>query len=80
MPIRSKLGGHFAGTGITVPADMKDDYLEERSIKINRPGMLPTDYLGDGKEAKKKFEDYCREQSGDVTTYNLKDSHEKKEE
>jgi hypothetical protein len=81
--MRSKLGGHIAGTGIASPtAKQFDDFKTHRSIKVHKPGMLPTDFLAagkDSKEKKKAFEQYCKEQSSNVTTYTI-DQLEKREE
>lgn len=71
---RSSLGSHWAGTGIAGPTEKQfDEHKIERGVKVYRPGMLPTDKFKNDKEGKKAFEAYVKEQSGEVTTYNLKD-------
>lgn len=67
-------GNRFAGTGIQGQTSMQfDDFKKERSIKIFRSDMLPTDRFGSDKKGKEAFKKYCEEQSGEVVTYNIKD-------
>lgn len=68
--MKSSLGNHWAGTGIVGPTEEEfDNHIVNRSIKVGRRGMLPTDKF----EKKEDFDKYCEEQSGDVKKYNMKD-------
>lgn len=71
--MRSSFGGHIAGTGIAGPtAEQFDNFNRKMSIKVARPGFLPTDYFGHGKEGKQAFENYCKENSSEVVVYKRK--------
>lgn len=67
--LRSELGGHFAGAGIIQDPTLHDDFVIKRGVKVHRQGFLPTDNF----TSKEDFNEYCKEQSGEVITYNLKD-------
>lgn len=72
---RSSLGTHFAGTGMYGPTEKEfDDAVIRRRIKVPRRGMLPTDRFSSDKKGKVAFEQYVKEQSGEVITYNLKEN------
>ncbi|MCU5076900.1 MULTISPECIES: hypothetical protein [Bacillus cereus group] len=69
--LRSSFGGHFAGSGIVQDADMRDDFIIRRGVKINRGVSFSTDKFSSDKEGKKAFDDYCEAMSSKVTTYNM---------
>jgi hypothetical protein len=70
---RSTLGSHWAGTGIVgQSAQDFDDHIVKR-VAQRRKVSYPTP---DTKEEKKKFDAYCKEMSGDVEVYNIKDLEE----
>jgi hypothetical protein len=74
---RSSLGGHWAGTGITgQTAQQFDDHTIKRTVQHHRRD-LPVNL--NSKEEKKKFEEYCKEMSGEVKVYNIKDLEEASE-
>ncbi|WP_230876731.1 hypothetical protein [Bacillus sp. SRB3LM] len=69
--LRSSFGGHFAGSGIVQDADMRDDFIIRRGVKIDRGVTLPTDKFSSDKDGKKAFNDYCESMSSEVITYNM---------
>ena len=71
--LRSSFGGHFAGTGIVQEADMLDDYVIKRSIKKRKGYMFETDKFGNSTAGKELFDEYCKQQSGEVISYSLND-------
>jgi hypothetical protein len=48
--LRSQFGGHFAGTGIVQEADMQDDYIIRRGVKVHREISFSTDGFSSDKE------------------------------
>jgi hypothetical protein len=75
--MKSSLGSHWAGTGIAgQTAQQFDDHKIERGGKSYRGIRLSTDQFDSSKEGKKAFEEYCKEQSGEVKVYNIKDLEE----
>ncbi|MDK2600773.1 hypothetical protein QO179_25075 [Bacillus stercoris] len=67
--MRSQLSGKYADSIMNAEREF-DDFTLRRGKKMYRPGMLPTDqFAGD----KKSFEEYCKEQSGEVYVQNLHD-------
>jgi hypothetical protein len=74
---RSSLGGHWTGTGVAGPTSQQfDDFKKSRSIKVYKPGMFEFDKFGNDKKGKAAFEEYCREQSGDVISYKINQDEE----
>lgn len=74
---RSSLGPHWAGTGITGQTSQEfDEQKVGRGVKVYKPGMLPTDRFDSSDKGKKAFDEYCKQQSGEVVTYNIKDLEE----
>lgn len=68
--MRSSLGGHFAGSGMSYPYGYNLDEIRVINIPEHRKGCkLSTD----GKRKNKEFDAYCKEQSGKVVSYNIKD-------
>lgn len=67
--LRSNLGTHYAGHGMAYPLDYNNDDIVEYHIPKSKQGCkLPTDSID-----KKELSDYCKQQSGEVITYNLYD-------
>lgn len=62
--MRSKLGGHVAGTGIKSWEEEEETY-KNKKVHVR----LTHDYESMEKE---EFEELCRKLSGDVTVYNTK--------
>lgn len=68
--LRSNLGSHIAGHGMAYPSDYNDDEKIEVLIPKSKVGCkLSTDNLD-----KDKLNQYCKEQSGEVKSYNLYDT------
>lgn len=67
--LRSQFGSHYAGHGMAYSMACNEDEVIEVNIPNSKKGCtLSTDHKNKDDLAK-----YCREQSGEVITYNLKD-------
>jgi hypothetical protein len=74
--MRSRLGSHFAGTGMSYSTKDSDDYRELKISSSKNGCRMSTDKFGRDEKGKKAFDEYCKQMSGEVKTYHISEVQE----